>query len=202
MLKKIMTVLLILGFVSVTLLFATSCTKKGGEESTSMTQPATPKPSPEVKTEAPKPEEKKPTPPSEGGPPGPRPSGAVAPVKTTAQMFAEMRAEFEGTNIYFDFDKSDLKVEARAILTEKAKFLREYSGFKLVIEGNCDERGTNEYNLALGERRANAAWKFLNALGISGDRMSIISYGEERPAVMGHNEAAWALNRRDEFRLK
>jgi len=71
----------------------------------------------------------------------------------------------------------------------------------LGIEGHCDERGTIEYNLALGERRANAVWKFLNALGVSGSRMSTISYGEESPADPAHNAAAWARNRRAEFKL-
>ena len=73
--------------------------------------------------------------------------------------------------------------------------------YSVRIEGHCDERGTNEYNIALGERRANAAWKFMNALGISGNRLTTISYGEERPADPGHNENAWSKNRRDEFKL-
>ena len=108
---------------------------------------------------------------------------------------------FEAENIAFDFDKSELKPEARAILVKKAEWLRNNSEFSVRIEGHCDERGTNEYNLALGERRANAAWKFLNALGISGSRMTTISYGEERPADPRHNETAWSKNRRDEFKL-
>jgi peptidoglycan-associated lipoprotein len=116
------------------------------------------------------------------------------------QLRGEIRA-FEAENIHFDFDKSELKPEARAILVKKADWLRNNAEFSVRIEGHCDERGTNEYNLALGERRANAAWKFLNALGISGDRMTTISYGEERPVDPRHNEAAWAKNRRDEFKL-
>ena len=112
----------------------------------------------------------------------------------------EIRA-FEAENIHFDFDKSELKPEARAILVKKAEWLRNHEDFSVRIEGHCDERGTNEYNLALGERRANAAWKFLNALGISGSRMTTISYGEERPVDPAHNETAWAKNRRDEFKL-
>jgi peptidoglycan-associated lipoprotein len=108
---------------------------------------------------------------------------------------------FEGEKIYFDFDKSELKPEARGILRKKAEWLRNNPEFSARIEGHCDERGTNEYNLALGERRANAAWRFLNALGISGARLTTISYGEERPADPGQNQDAWSLNRRDEFRL-
>lgn len=108
---------------------------------------------------------------------------------------------FEGERIYFDFDKSELKPEARAVLRKKAEWLRDNPEFSARIEGHCDERGTNEYNLALGERRANAAWRFLNALGISGGRLTTISYGEERPVDPGQNQDAWSKNRRDEFRL-
>jgi len=116
------------------------------------------------------------------------------------RLRAEMRV-FESEHVYFDFDKSELKPEARETLNKKAAWLRANPEYKVRIEGNCDERGTNEYNMALGERRANAAWKYLNALGVSGNRMSTISYGEERPADPGHNEEAWAKNRRDEFKL-
>ena len=108
---------------------------------------------------------------------------------------------FESTSIYFDFDQSQLKPEARANLRKKANFLRSNSSYSVRIEGHCDERGTNQYNLALGERRAYSAKKFLMALGIPGNRISSISYGEERPANPLHNEDAWAKNRRDEFRL-
>ncbi|MFH1489047.1 MAG: peptidoglycan-associated lipoprotein Pal [Pseudomonadota bacterium] len=108
---------------------------------------------------------------------------------------------FESEHIYFDFDKSELKEPAKAVLIKKAGWLRENPKYMVRIEGHCDERGTNEYNLALGERRANAAWKFMNALGVSGDRLSTISYGEERPADPGHKETAWSKNRRDEFKL-
>ena len=118
-----------------------------------------------------------------------------------AQREAAAKAAFENEKIYFDFDKSDLKAESQAVLKKKADWLREHPAYSLRIEGNCDERGTNEYNLALGDRRANAAKKFLVALGIDEARIITISYGEERPADPGHNEEAWAKNRRDEFRL-
>ena len=116
----------------------------------------------------------------------------------------KLRQEIKGLeteNIYFDFDRSELKSEAIAILKKKADWLKDNPGFSLRIEGHCDERGPNVYNLALGERRANAAWKYLNSLGISGERLSTISYGEEKPADPGHNPEAWAKNRRDEFKL-
>jgi peptidoglycan-associated lipoprotein len=117
------------------------------------------------------------------------------------QMIEEEIKAFESTPVYFDFDKSTLKAQARDNLTKKAKWLRANPQFSLRIEGHCDEQGSNHYNLALGERRASATAKFLTGLGISEDRISTISYGEERPAVPGHDEAAWAKNRRAEFRL-
>jgi peptidoglycan-associated lipoprotein len=110
-------------------------------------------------------------------------------------------AKFEAESIYFDFDKSFIKLEYRPVLHEKAAFLKDYPETNVRIEGNCDERGTNEYNLALGERRANSAKNFLVSLGIAADRIVIISYGEERPRGLGHNEDSWSQNRRDDFVL-
>ena len=106
---------------------------------------------------------------------------------------------FEAKPVYFDFDKSLVKPEYWRVLREKAEFLKDNPNLDIRIEGNCDERGTNEYNLALGERRAESAKKFLISLGISPDRIQIISYGEERPLAVGHNEDSWALNRRNDF---
>ena len=117
------------------------------------------------------------------------------------RLFEASMREFESEKVYFDFDKSELGNEARAILRKKAAWLEEHPQYSVRIEGNCDDRGTNEYNLALGERRANAAKDFLVALGISADRLMIISYGEEKPVAIGSTEEAWAQNRRDEFRL-
>jgi peptidoglycan-associated lipoprotein len=110
-------------------------------------------------------------------------------------------AKFEAEAIYFDFDKSFIKLEYRPILNEKAAFLKDYPEMRVRIEGNCDERGTNEYNLALGERRSNSAKNFLVSWGIAADRIEIISYGEERPRGLGHNENSWSQNRRDDFVL-
>jgi len=101
--------------------------------------------------------------------------------------------------IFFDFDRSELKDDARATLQRKADVMRDNPDVTLRIEGHCDERGTVEYNLALGERRAEAAKQYLVDLGIDPDRLTTISYGEERPLEEGHNEAAWSRNRRDEF---
>jgi len=99
-------------------------------------------------------------------------------------------------DIHFDFDKYDIRPEDAEILKENAALLSKYSTAKVQIEGHCDERGTIEYNLALGERRANSTKKYLNSLGVSPNRISTISYGKERPLDPGHNEEAWAKNRR------
>jgi len=108
---------------------------------------------------------------------------------------------FESEPIYFDFDESDLRTDARAILTKKAIWLRENPAFSIRIEGHCDERGTIEYNLALGDRRADAARNFLIDLGISEKRLFTTSYGEEKPADPRHTEEGWDRNRRAEFKV-
>jgi peptidoglycan-associated lipoprotein len=102
-------------------------------------------------------------------------------------------------DILFQFDQYDLSEEARKILTEDATVLSNHSSLKIQIEGHCDERGSNEYNLALGERRAESAKLYLIKLGVQENRLSTISYGEERPADPGHTEEAWAKNRRCHF---
>lgn len=101
--------------------------------------------------------------------------------------------------IYFAFDSYELQATARGILGDNAEKIRRVPGVIIQIEGHCDERGTQEYNLALGERRALAARSYLIKLGVSGDRIITISYGEEDPADPGHSEAAWSQNRRCKF---
>ncbi len=103
--------------------------------------------------------------------------------------------------VFFGFDKFDLNPESTEILNELAAFLKTNKDIKVKIEGNCDERGTTEYNLALGDRRAKAAFDYLTAQGIDAARLTTISYGKEKPADPGNNEEAWAKNRRDEFIL-
>lgn len=98
--------------------------------------------------------------------------------------------------VLFDLDSSQLSSEAQAVLSSQAAWLKQNSSVKLTVEGHCDERGTREYNIALGERRATAAKKFLVGLGISSSRISTISYGKERPAVEGSDESSWSQNRR------
>jgi len=101
-----------------------------------------------------------------------------------------------GDRVFFDFDRSDIKPEGQQVLQRQADWLKTYGSVTVTVEGHCDERGTREYNLALGERRASAVKKALVALGVPRTRISTISYGKERPAVVGSNEAAWAQNRR------
>jgi len=134
-----------------------------------------------------------PEPPPAPAPPPPPPPPAPAPM-------AEQPARFE--NIHFDFDKSFIRPDAKPILAEVAEYLKGHPDAKLRIEGHCDERGTSEYNMALGERRASAASKYLENLGIAGSRLSTISYGEERPLDPGHDEEAWTKNRRAVFVLQ
>lgn len=112
----------------------------------------------------------------------------------------EARA-FEDEMIFFEFDSYDLTADSKAVLERKAAWLKANPQYRLRIEGHCDERGTNEYNLALGDRRANAAKNYLVYLGIDPSRISTISYGEERPLDPGHNEEAYRKNRRAEFKL-
>jgi peptidoglycan-associated lipoprotein len=100
---------------------------------------------------------------------------------------------------FFDFDKSDLTPAAREVLNANGRMLKDHPDVRIIIEGHCDERGTVQYNLALGEKRAQAARDYLKDLGIASARMEVVSYGKERPFAMGHNEAAWAQNRRAQF---
>jgi peptidoglycan-associated lipoprotein len=194
MIKKQMILSVTVVFAIASLFLFTSCAKK------QMTEEVTPPP-PVKAAPPPKMEPEKPKVDMEAMKKAEEERQARLREMEMAQQLRDEIREFEAEKIYFDFDKSELKMDARAILAKKAEWLRKHPEFSLRIEGYCDERGTIEYNLALGERRANAAWKFLNALGISGSRMSTISYGEENPADPAHTPAAWAKNRRDEFKL-
>mgnify|MGYP002140519901 CR=1 FL=1 len=112
-----------------------------------------------------------------------------------AQKAGELRLT-TGDRIFFDYNSSSLSGEAQATLERQANWLKQYGNVNAVVEGHCDERGTREYNLALGERRANAVKNYLVTLGVPAGRLSTISYGKERPAVLGSNESSWAQNRR------
>ncbi len=104
-------------------------------------------------------------------------------------------------DVHFEFDKSDLTPTGREILTKNAEWIKNNQPVELLIEGHCDERGTVDYNLALGDRRAKSARKYLILLGCDADKIFTISYGEERPADPGHDEEAWAMNRRAHSRV-
>ncbi len=101
--------------------------------------------------------------------------------------------------VYFDFDKSDIKPEARQVIEHHSKYLSANANTRIVLQGHGDERGTREYNLSLGERRARAVQQVMTLMGVSSSQLELVSYGEERPAAMGHDEGAWALNRRVEL---
>ena len=101
-----------------------------------------------------------------------------------------------GDRVLFGYDSSELDDDDRSILDNQAKFLNQNPTLKVTIEGHCDERGTREYNLALGEKRASAVKDYLISVGINSERVSVVSYGKERPQVLGSNKAAWSMNRR------
>jgi len=117
-----------------------------------------------------------------------------------AGQMGQLKSALE--KIYFDFDSFKLSEAARSNLVKDADMLKKDAAEKVRIEGNCDERGSDEYNLALGEKRANVAMRYLITLGIPAERLLVISYGKEKPAEPGHDEAAWARNRRDEFAVE
>ena len=124
--------------------------------------------------------------------------------RAEAAMMAEeaRKRAFEEEVIHFDFDKYDLKPEATMVLDEKAAYLRDHAEVRVLIEGHCDDRGTNEYNLALGDRRANSAKNYLVRSGVAESRITTISYGEEQPVCMEQTESCWWKNRRDAFQIR
>jgi len=123
-------------------------------------------------------------------------------LRTESERFQSAREMFENEDILFEFDSASLSVEAQEILRAKAAWLRENPRAQVMIEGHCDERGTNEYNLALGDRRAFSSKSFLVDLGIADSRLTTISYGEERPVDSRATEDAWTQNRRAHFVIK
>ena len=195
--KKMMTGMIVLAFICSSFLLMTSCAKKQIQVSEPV-QPATQ----EVKAEgdeAKAAEEAKSAAEQEARDEAER-QARLRDLKMAQKLADEIR-NFEAENIYFAFDRSDLTDESKSALREKGTWLRANGDYSVNISGNCDERGTAEYNLALGERRAHAAKKFLMGLGISENRLATISYGEERPVDPGRNDEAWAKNRNDQFTL-
>ena len=125
----------------------------------------------------------------------------AAPIETAPAENKSLSELFEQNvkDAYFDFNKSDIRSDARANLAKTAEFLRSYPQVRVTIEGHCDERGSTEYNIGLGERRAQAAKNYLISLGISADRMDTVSWGKERPFCTEHDESCWQQNRRAHF---
>jgi peptidoglycan-associated lipoprotein len=158
---------------------------------------------------------KKPAPPATEAPaPVERPAEEVTPPRETAPPVDQTPSPLDGElveanryaheqgllgNVYFDFDKYDLKAESRDRLAKNAEFMRDNPQFTFTIEGHCDERGTNDYNVALGDRRANSTQDYLTSLGISASRLRLISYGEEQPDCEESSESCWSRNRRAKF---
>jgi peptidoglycan-associated lipoprotein len=121
------------------------------------------------------------------------PQTDVGPVPGSQAHFV---ANVASDRVFFDTDQSEVDAEDQATLQSQAAYLRQYPNIRVTIEGHADERGTREYNLALGERRANAAKNYLASVGIDASRISVLSYGKERPDAVGSDEASWARNRR------
>jgi peptidoglycan-associated lipoprotein len=165
------------GLLLAALVLSVGCAKKKAPE------PAQPPPAPTTQT--------------------PVPTPAPAPDTTTPPPPAPaMVSEADFQPVFFDLDQSTLNETGRSALDADAKVMRDHPTAHVVIEGHCDERGTVEYNQALGERRAAAARDYLVAAGITVDRLEMISYGKERPFSDGHDETAWAQNRRAHFRVR
>jgi len=122
--------------------------------------------------------------------------GSGTGIATTVGADARQRLEAIGDRVFFDYQQAELQPEGRALVQKWAGWLEQYPTARVTIEGHCDERGTREYNLALGERRAEAAKSYLLSLGVDARRISVVSYGKERPAVVGSAEDAWSKNRR------
>jgi len=174
------------------LLFTASCAKKTVKSDTSATATEQQREAEEAATQAQQEREQQAA-----------AEAAAQIAEDTAQRDAMIQKNmFESENIYFDFDSSALSPVAQGVLSGKADFLRDNPGSQVIIEGHCDERGTPEYNLALGDRRAESAKNFLINLGIDASRFTTVSYGEENPVDMGHNEEAWAKNRRAKFLIE
>ncbi|AGW14890.1 peptidoglycan-associated lipoprotein Pal [Megalodesulfovibrio gigas] len=126
--------------------------------------------------------------------------GGYDPALDAARSLSESERVILDEKVYFAFDSYELNAAAQAVLQRKAQLIRSKPTLKVLIEGHCDERGTQEYNIALGNRRAQASQRYLLNMGVPAMQLETISYGEERPAAVGHNENAWAQNRRDEFK--
>jgi len=171
--KRKYWVILAMVFVVPALMFTTSCAKKVVKPEAAVSKTEAVKTAPPMKTD-----------------------------DSAQEAALAARKKFTEEDVHFAFDSSVLDATAQAILKEKAAWMKSNQGADVRIEGNCDERGTVAYNMALGERRAESAKAFLVNMGISASKLTTISYGKEKPLDPGHNEQAWAKNRRDHFVIK
>jgi peptidoglycan-associated lipoprotein len=167
------------------MLLTVSCAKKAVQEEPAVSEEAPPVEQPVEVTPEPQ-----------------GPSDEELAAQQAAMAQEQARQMFVSENIYFEFDSAALLPAAQQVLSTKADYLFANPDARVAVEGHCDERGTNAYNMALGQRRADAAKDFLVNLGIDAGRLSTISYGEEQPLDFGHNEEAWAKNRRAHFVLE
>jgi peptidoglycan-associated lipoprotein len=168
--------------VAAVLVLAAACSKKPAAKTT-----PEPTPVPATPTEV------------SGAPtPAPRPQPTQVPGPS---ILSEPLSKLSGylNPVFFDLDKADVRPDAKDTLGANAEFLRKYPTIKVTVEGHCDERGTREYNMALGQRRASSAKEYLISLGIDASRLTIVSYGKERPFCTEHNDACWQKNRRGQF---
>lgn len=142
-----------------------------------------------------------PPPPAETteAPPTPAPAPPAQPEGVMSEDLATMNAKGYMKDAFFDFNKSELREDARTALNADADWLKQYPSIQVLVEGHCDERGSEEYNLALGERRAAAVKDYLSNLGVDAGRIKTISYGKDRPFCTEHNETCWQENRRGHF---
>lgn len=124
---------------------------------------------------------------------------SVLAAKMEANKLATELQELHSQSVFFDFDQYDIKPEYRDVIEKQAEFIKAHENDVVTVEGNCDERGSNEYNLALGDRRANAVRKSLGLLGAPAGQIKTVSYGEEKPRLSCHEEKCWQENRRDDF---
>jgi len=182
---------LIPALVVAVLVLSAACSKKA---------PATaplPPPPPPAPTAPPPP----PPPPPPPAPASPAPKPLTDDEVYAKKSLAELNAEKPLEDVYFDYDKADLKADARASLSKNAEWMKRWAATKILVEGHCDARGTNEYNLALGEKRAAAVRDYLTGLGIGADRIQIVTKGEESPFCLDETESCFAQNRRGHFIL-
>ena len=197
------TLLSVLPLLALSLLVV-GCPKRPATTAASAPPPSAPSPAPSAPAPAPAPPTQRDassSAPSAPAVPAPAP-GAPAPSAATPPRPSEFRTVDALRDVFFEFDRYNIRPVDAKVLDRNAAWLKENQTQLVLIEGHCDERGTSEYNLALGERRAKAAMGYLVAQGIQANRITIISYGKERPSCTEHTEACWAKNRRAHFLVK